>query len=97
MPARPFEGVLQCLRRAAAAGDGPGASDAELLDRFIQVRDEHAVEDCFQAELGPLQWVAFSPDATWVAFGCKPEVVRISRAAGPTGPPESAHTPACAP
>jgi RNA polymerase sigma factor (sigma-70 family) len=74
MPARPFVGVLQFLRRAAAAGDGPGASDAELLERFVRsrdesafellvwrhsrtvlgvgrrlVRDEHAVEDCFQA------------------------------------------------
>jgi RNA polymerase sigma factor (sigma-70 family) len=74
MPARPFEGMLQFLRRAAVVGDGPGASDAELLERFVRsrdesafellvwrhsrtvlgvcrrlLRDEHAVEDCFQA------------------------------------------------
>jgi multidrug efflux system membrane fusion protein len=43
MSNRQLAGVLTCIRRAAAPGDG-GTSDAELLNRFVAHGDEAAFE-----------------------------------------------------
>jgi RNA polymerase sigma factor (sigma-70 family) len=44
MPSGRLEPVVEYLRRAAAAGDGAGVADAELLGRYASARDEAAFE-----------------------------------------------------
>jgi RNA polymerase sigma factor (sigma-70 family) len=44
MPARPLQGVLHFLRRAAGQGECPSTSDVQLLERFVTQRDESAFE-----------------------------------------------------
>jgi RNA polymerase sigma factor (sigma-70 family) len=41
---RPFNGILEHLRRAALRQDRAGATDAELLGRYARTRDEAAFE-----------------------------------------------------
>src|SRR4051812_39599702 len=44
MSGRRLEPVVEYLRRATAAGDGPRVSDAELLGRYAGARDEAVFE-----------------------------------------------------
>src|SRR5262245_27063496 len=47
--------VVEALRRAAFLGDGAGMTDGELLQRFVEARDDLAFEALVRRH-GPMVW-----------------------------------------
>jgi RNA polymerase sigma factor (sigma-70 family) len=55
MPTSPTTNVIEHLRRAALLRDGAGLGDGELLDRFLECRDEAALAALVRRH-GPMVW-----------------------------------------